>query len=273
MTYRPKFVKQFNDPTTTLDWFNCTMASGAMGLDFDTLGHIRVLGGQLRAVSGDYKGGTGLGDPGLTRAWDHYHQVLHVGSGGHWDDVMHALKAHRGVILQGLYGALPKAYHSPLNSGTFEGPHAVYLNPEFKSTELLMGDPLNDKFIWVPQIALERYANALGSREYGASHPQKVFYAASDAHVPVVPPVTDPVPYKHKVKVTASPTLNVRSGPSAGTPTVSPDLKNGTIVTTTQLRRSGGRYVINGTVRTDWLGFIRDGKTVWIARGYTVLVS
>jgi len=271
MVYRPKFVHQYDDPTTSLDWFNCTMASGAMALDYDTLGHVQVLGGQLRNVSGDHIGGTGLGSPGLTTSWAHYGQVLHVGTGGHWDDVMTALKHGRGVVLQGMYSALPKAYHSKVNSLGFGGAHAVYLNPEFNADgSVLMGDPLNEKFIWVPQAALRSFANALGAHELGASSPQRIFFASTDPHVIVVNP--DPQRYAHKVKVT-TPTLHVRTSPTTTAKTIAPDLHAGDTVTTTWLRKRGGAYTVSGTIRTDWLGFPRAGKTVWIARAYTKVIS
>jgi len=184
--YRPKFVPQYNDPTTTLDWFNCTMASGAMGLDFDTLGGVRVLGGQLRAVSGDYSGGSGLGSPGLTRAWAHYGQTLHILTGQGWQSVVDALHQYRGVILQGMYGALPKQYRSPFNSPTFDGPHAMYLNPEQNvDGDVLTGDPLNKDFIWIPQSALRSFAQALGVHEgFSSSY---IFAGTSDAHAPAIP--------------------------------------------------------------------------------------
>jgi len=270
--YRPKFVKQWNDPTTTLDWFNCTMAAGAMALDYDTLGHVQVMGGQLRNVSGDHVGGTNLNSPGLTTAWAHYGQVLHVHTGLHWDDVMTALKQNRSVVLQGLYSALPKAYRSKVNSLGFGGPHSVELQPEFNAnSDILMGDPLNDHFIWVPQAALHAFANALGAAELHASNPQRIFFATSDAHVPVG--TVDPQKYAHKVKVTAKPTLHVRTSPTTTAKTIAPDLKTGETVTTTWLRKRGGSYTVNGTIRTDWLGFTRAGHTVWIARGYTTIVS
>jgi hypothetical protein len=271
--YRPKFVPQYNDPTTTLDWYDCTMASGAMGLDFDTLGHIQVLGGQLRNVSGDTSGGTSFGTPGLTQAWAHYGQVLHVETGHTFDDCINNLKQSRGAMLMGMYSALPLAYHSPLNSHNFGGPHCVYINPEHNSSgEWLMGDPLNDHFIWVPQAALLRYANALGSNQLGASIPQRIFFSVTDAHVPAVIP-TDPKPYVHTVQVTASPTLNVRAQPTTTAAIVAPALAHGQTIKTTLLRVNGGKYVVGGVVRQDWLGFLRNGKTLWVARGWTKLIS
>lgn len=267
--YRPKFVRQWSDPTTTLDWLNCTMAAGAMALDFDTLGHFQEWGGELRAVCGDKVGGTGLGSPGLEQAWRHYGQTLHVETGDDWASVMRALRARRNVVLQGLYSALPKAYHSKLNSLGFGGPHAVDLNPEFNGSSILMGDPLNDHWIWVPESALKSFAAALGRKELGSS--SKLFFATTDAHVPA-PSVTDPVKYVHTVEVTASPFVNIRENPTAASADVG-NLNHGARFKTTYLRRYGGRYTVNGVVRTDWLGFPHNGETDWVARAYTKVVA
>lgn len=268
MTYRPDFEKQWGDPTTTLDWVNCTMAAGAMALDFDTLGHVDVEPGTLRSHSGDFSGGTGLNSPGLSKAWAYYGQVLHVQTGDDWSSVIAALRAYKGVVLQGMYGALPKAYRSPHNSLGFVGPHGIYLNPEFQPDgDVLMGDPLNDSYIWVPQGALRSFAAALGAAELGSS--SKLFFASSDAHKPVV---ADPVDYVHTVQVTASPYVNIRETASAGAADVG-NLAYGAKFKTTHLRRYGGRYIVNGTIRTDWLGFIHNGEEDWIARAYTKVVA
>ena len=270
-SYRPKFVQQWNDPTTTLDWFNCTMASGAMVLDFDTLGHVQVMGGTLRSVSGDNVGGTGLGSPGLTQAWRHYGQILQDHVGDTWTDVLVALKQSRAVVLQGMYGKLPAAYQSPLNSLSFTGPHAVALLPEFNAAgDILMGDPLNNKYIWVPQVYLKSFANALGARDLGSSLPQRIFFGASDAHVPAPPVTPDPVPYVHTVEVTAT-VLNIREEPRGSSKDVG-DFRHGARIKTTLLRRKGGAYTVSGVVRTDWLGFLHDGETDWVARAYTKVV-
>ena len=269
--YRPRFIKQYNDPTTIYDWDDCNMAAGAMALDFDTLGHVQVLGGQLRAASGhgSTPGGTNLND--LARGWAHYGQALHIGTGNHFADAMTAIKQVRGVVLQGLYGALPKAYHTPHNSQGFAGAHSVYLNPEVDAHgSILMGDPLNDEWIWVPQAALAAFANALGSSQLGASNPQRIFFATSDPHVPAVTP-SDPQPYIHTVQVTATPNLNVRAQPNTSSAIVG-SLATGAKVSTTALRVRGGAYSVSGVVRTDWLGFTFKGATAWIARAYTKLV-
>jgi len=267
MTYRPGFKKQWSDPSGNLDWLNCTMAAGAMALDFDTLGHVDVLPGTLRAVSGDHSGGTGLNSPGLEQAWAHYGQDLHVQTGADFPVMMTALRGYRAVVSQGMYGALPKIYRSPLNSLGFTGAHAVALLPEFQADgDVLMGDPLNDKYIWVSQSALHSFMAALGAHEFGNS--SKLFFASSDAHVPVV---TDPVDYVHTVQVTAQPYVNIRETASAGSADVG-NLAYSAKFKTTHLRRYGGRYIVNGTIRTDWLGFLHNGEEDWVARAYTKVV-
>ena len=267
MTYRPGFKKQWGDPSGTLDWFNCTMAAGAMVLDFDTLGHVDVLPGTLRSHSGDSSGGTGLGSPGLERAWAYYGQTLHVQTGDDFAGVVTALRSYKAVVSQGMYGALPKVYRSPLNSLSYTGPHAVALLPEFQADgDVLMGDPLNDKYIWVPQAAIRSFMAALGAAQLGSA--SKLFFASSDAHKPVV---IDPVKYVHTVVVTADPYVNIRETPSAGSADVG-NLNKGAKVATTWLRRYGGAYIVNGQKRTDWLGFMHNGETDWIARAYTKVV-
>jgi hypothetical protein len=167
-----------------------------------------------------------------------------------------------------MYGELPARYQSPLNSFSFAGPHAVVLLPEFNSNgDILMGDPLNNKYIFVPQTYLRSFANALGKKELGAASPQDIFYASSDAHKPVV---VDPVPYVHTVEVTAT-TLNIRETPSASAADVG-DLKRGARIKTNYLRRKGGAYTVNGVIRTDWIGFLHNGETDWVARAYTKVI-
>lgn len=266
--YRPGFKKQWSDPSGNLDWFNCTMAAGAMALDFDTLGHADVLPGTLRSHSGDSVGGTGLNSPGLERAWAFYGQVLHVETGDDFASVIAALRAYRAVVAQGMYGALPRIYRSKLNSLGFTGPHAAVLLPEFRASDgaTLFGDPLNDRYIWVPQSAVRSFMAALGAAELGSA--SKLFFATSDPHKPVV---TDPVKYAHTVVVTADPFVNIRENPSAGSADVG-NLNKGAKVTTTWLRRYGGAYIVGGQKRTDWLGFTHNGETDWIARAYTKVV-
>lgn len=160
MTYRPKFRRQIGDPTTSYDAYECTFSSGAMALDYHTLGKIQVWGGQLLAraklTSSDIKDGTRLQQ--VQRAWKTYGQILDIRTGGDWNDVRRALGEGRGVILQIDHGDLSASERC----STFMGSHAVYLNPEMVTGETLMGNPLCASFKWADNGHLRRAAEALG---------------------------------------------------------------------------------------------------------------
>ena len=103
-------------------WNNCTMTSGAIGLDFHTRGRKRLWGGDMRHHQGDLVGGTDLSD--LKVAWSHigtgYNLIIKSGDG--WDAVIAAHEQGRGVVIQGV-GDTP-------GRGTYKGPHACYWNPD-----------------------------------------------------------------------------------------------------------------------------------------------
>ena len=75
------------------------------------------------------------------------------------------------------------------------------------------------------------------------------------------------VPYKKTCVVTASPSLRARSGPGTNF-TVVKSLSKGFRFTSAQLEKAGGAYTVGSTTRRDWLSFVLNGKTVWVARGY-----
>ncbi len=83
--------------------------------------------------------------------------------------------------------------------------------------------------------------------------------------------IEHPSPYAHTVDVLARPSLNVRQTPTTAAARVA-SLPFGRDVTTTRLEKHGGKYAVNGAVRTDWLGVKAGTRTGWIARGYTRLV-
>ncbi|MHB8960741.1 MAG: SH3 domain-containing protein [Candidatus Limnocylindrales bacterium] len=80
-----------------------------------------------------------------------------------------------------------------------------------------------------------------------------------------------PIPYAHTVDVTARPSLNVRKAPTTAAAKIG-SLANGRNAVTTRLEKYGGRYSVNGAVRTDWLEVRAGTRTGWVARGYTRLV-
>ena len=80
--------------------------------------------------------------------------------------------------------------------------------------------------------------------------------------------IEHPIPYAHTVEVVARPSLNVRRGPTTAAARVA-SLPHGRDVATTRLEKYGGRYAVDGVVRTDWLEVKAGTRTGWVARGYT----
>ncbi len=217
--YRPLFRPQWPDPTTTLDWKNCTMASGAMALDFHTQGKVQKWGGELRTLSGDTVGGTGI--PELAKAWSKLGYTLIDRRGHTWADVMTDLRAGRGVVLQGDYDVLTGTNTC---QGTFDGDHAIYLNPQLYGSgsvmEIAVGDPLCGAFKTISVGVLKAYAEKLGRAQYGYSNPQKIFFGSTRAWPdPAVNLWTGavrtvPFPDRTRADCAAGRRVNVRTGPS-----------------------------------------------------------
>ncbi|MEI7743981.1 MAG: SH3 domain-containing protein [Chloroflexota bacterium] len=83
--------------------------------------------------------------------------------------------------------------------------------------------------------------------------------------------IEHPIAYAHTVGVLARPSLNVRRAPTTAAAKVA-SLPYGRDVATTRLEKYGGKYTVNGAVRTDWFEVRAGTRTGWIARGYTRLV-
>jgi hypothetical protein len=83
--------------------------------------------------------------------------------------------------------------------------------------------------------------------------------------------IEHPIAYAHTVDVTARPSLNVRKAPTTAAARVA-SLPHGRVVQTLRLEKFGGRYSVNGAVRTDWLEVRAGTRTGWAARGYTRLI-
>jgi hypothetical protein len=156
-------------------WANCTMASGAMTLDFDTLGDRELWGGDLRHKQGDLEGGTDLND--LREAWAAYGRTLTIRSGAGWEALKDDRAAGRFLVVQG-EGNVP-------GSATFDGGHACCLGPETNADgNWLWGDPLAGGWQWAKpgeiKAWMERWSSGLA-------------WARSAAHPPATPP-PDPDP-------------------------------------------------------------------------------
>ena len=186
MTYRPIFRRQIGDPTTIYDRYECTFSSGAMALDFHTLGKIQLWGGQLLAKSGLSSGqitdGTSLYD--LKRAWARVGYYLSIRTGATFYDLERYLRAGHGAVVQ--------IDHDQLDYGercsSFLGNHAVYINPEqWDDGAWLMGNPLCSSFRWVDRTHLRAAAEKLGRSQGLRPDPgeslQPIFFATTTAHI------------------------------------------------------------------------------------------
>lgn len=132
-------------------WSNCTMAAGAMVLDFHTEGAISVWAGDLRHAPSqpDQTGGTDLWD--VQHAWADYGQQLDIRSGGGWEAALRDLDDGRAIVLTGT-GNVP-------GSATFDGGHAIAVYPERHSDgRQLQADPLCTGPEWVERDALRAWA-------------------------------------------------------------------------------------------------------------------
>lgn len=188
--YRAKFRPQYPDPTTTLDWSNCTFASAAMALDFHTQGKVQMWGGELRKVydpTGADKDGTNIGN--VKTAWSKLGYTILDRRGKTWNDAIVDLKNGRGIILQGDYDVFTG---SDTCQATFDGDHAIYVSPEFLAEgTLAVADPLCGGYKRITIAKLKAYAEKLGKRTYGDN---RILYAATRAWPdPIVPPTPPPV--------------------------------------------------------------------------------
>jgi hypothetical protein len=148
-------------------WSNCTMASGAMALDFHMLGALDLWGGDLRHAPGqpDQTGGTDLWD--VAEAWAYHGQMLDIRSGDGWAAAKADHDDGRALLLTG-EGDVP-------GSASFDGAHAICVLPEVHSDgRWLIADPLSTGPEWVTASALQTWAERLqGSINYArtAAHP------------------------------------------------------------------------------------------------------
>jgi len=160
-------------------WCNCTMCSGAIALDFHTLGELGdKYGGNMRHRQGDLEGGTDLYD--LRDAWEYYDQTLTIRSGAGWEALKEDRADGRALVVQG-QGNVP-------GSESFDGGHACVISPETHSSgDWLFGDPLADGWQWVSPSSVKSWMQAWNS---------SMSYARTAAHKPAAPPEPEPEPPK-----------------------------------------------------------------------------
>jgi len=151
-------------------WSNCTMASAAMALDFDTLGAKKVWGGDMRHHQSDLSGGTDLYD--AADAFAAYGNSLTIRTGAGWEALKADRDAGRFLIVQG-QGNVP-------GSESFDGGHACVVGPETNSEgKWLFGDPLASGWQWCSASSIQDWMNNFHSG---------YAWARTDAHKPASNP-------------------------------------------------------------------------------------
>jgi hypothetical protein len=163
--YQPLMRPQIGDPTTTRDGFICTMESGAMGLDYHTLGEVQLWGGTLEQHQSDHVGGTDLDDLHDAWAWAGYELDRRSGQG--WAGVKAALAEGRAVMLQGDYDQM-----GPYScQAGFAGDHCIELNPSTVAWAKTF-DPLCKGAKIIPEAVIRAYAEKLNPRvQFAVSAP------------------------------------------------------------------------------------------------------
>jgi len=158
--YTPAFQYQgiWSDPQ---GWWSCSAYSMAMAIDKATYGGSRITGRQVRALTG-VGPNQGLTLPQVMRAADIL-AVPFIRPIGQWSAVMAALRAGRGVILQGDYDQIPDS----INVSSFDGYHAVYLDRMHSDgVQVRMFDPLRRAGpVWVNASILRAFAEKLTRQE------------------------------------------------------------------------------------------------------------
>ncbi len=221
MAQRPLFVSQKHDPFTENDFDLCTMACGAMALDYHTQGRVRMRGGQLVDKAGlepkDIEDGTNLGD--VSRAWARVAKerkdpsiVLQVRRNTGWSDVQEALANGRAVILQGNYNVLSDKFTCQPGTMKGNGGHAMLLLPERSNGRIMVGDPLCEPdmgFRLIPETELRKFAEKFSS-------PSNVLHANTRAFPPSAKSVAPPPAARSAAPPAKAPPAPQSAPPPAG---------------------------------------------------------
>lgn len=152
---------------------NCAAYATAMFANRATLGGCRVTGQTVRALSNEPR--PDPSSPGLNV--DQCRDVLHhlgiaaaAVRGVSRVSVRDRLRQGRPVLIAIVYKFLPPDYRS---SGTFLGPHMLYLNAISPGNSIQVYDPLAKASRWMPSLAVFQAAAAIGEIQivYGRTVP------------------------------------------------------------------------------------------------------
>lgn len=171
--YKPGFEKQSTG--SSLQWFNCAAASGAMLADQATLGIRDPTPDRFRKLTGDKVGGlhmSSVGNALETLGID----AMVYDNDNHLRFPILKTKVERGqmAVIAGDYEVLP---HELRGDKDYRGDHSVFLWRIFKNVSII-GDPLNDGrrpgipkgWIRWPNSVLYQYVRRFDQHTTGGIH-------------------------------------------------------------------------------------------------------
>jgi len=173
-------------------------------------------------------------------------------------DIKAKLKSTRRPLVLWLHMAeIPDS----IKGHPFDGNHAV--------TALANGVVNDEPGIWVNEPNQHRDGTKYRKNRF---FPDKYWIPASAAigKYVIVPDADKVIPTRRPLKkrwVVTAMALHIRTGPSAATRSVG-TMSKGKTFTSNLIETQGGKYIVNGRVYDNWLGFIRDGKQRWVAKAY-----
>lgn len=150
---------------------------------------------------------------------------------------------------------------TPIKGNSFDGAHSV--------TALVNGVKDGEPGIWVNEPNQRR-----GSSTYQKSRffPDRYWKPAFRAlgNWAIVPKNDKVIPTRRplvKKWIVTTPVLNIRSAPRTEARDVG-NLTKGATFKSNLIELAGGSYRVGGSSSKTWLGFVRNGRQVWVARGY-----
>lgn len=276
MTYKPAYgVGQLDG--TKYQGFNCMPWSDSKLVDRATQGRNKPSAPRIRTLAGDYSGGLNMTQ---VQAVDtkYYGFTPRKFMPIAWTDLM-ALPHERGFLLSIGYGPIAGTRYDCFR-GRFKDNHAIYVQGRLVDG-LDEADPGADGrytgcphgYQKLPFSLARQAAGALDLSGLGTSGYRPL--GAGKAYVLLAPkdpePVIDPIVWNHTVTVTKR-DLAVRARPSSDSKRLAV-LHKGQTRKCTKLRRYGGAYFVDGKRRTDWVGYTRLGRTVWMKRAWVKVIA
>lgn len=159
--YIPNFQTQRNpaDPNRTA---NCVAYSAAMAFDGATLGGLRVSGMTVRALTSEptpIPGSPGLNFEQIVEVCRKLYVPFVQGRATEGSRLVAMVRDGRYVMIAGYYSKLPAQFRRI----SFSGKHVMIVAASSASgASVLLGDPLHDRWAWVPTSAVVAFWNSLG---------------------------------------------------------------------------------------------------------------